>query len=174
MRNWPRYSRGSFEAEEITRPLRKKIFFSTPLLLTKSVPVFCPRLSHWSRSPGSIVFRLPLTLMMEEWAKGAGLYRRAELRPLSLRHDRGETLFRCGRSHRPQLRRRHRPRRTGSLPVHARPAGVDVPRQALDDAPIRRLLDRRGVEQALSLPSRARHNRTLGGVRSAHADRDGL
>src|SRR5207302_7142754 len=75
MRNWPRYSRGSFDAEEITRPLRKKIFFSVPLLRTQSVPVFCPRLSHWSRSPGSIVLRLPLTLMIGTGAeKGDELY----------------------------------------------------------------------------------------------------
>src|SRR3954465_8921947 len=71
MRNWPRYSRGSFDAEEITRPLRKKIFFSVPLLRTQSVPVFCPRLSHWSRSPGSIVLRLPLTLMIGSEARAS-------------------------------------------------------------------------------------------------------
>src|SRR6185436_6635640 len=59
MRNWPRYSRGSFEAEEMTRPWRKKIFFSTRLFEMTSVPVFCPRLSHCSKSPGSIVLRLP-------------------------------------------------------------------------------------------------------------------
>src|SRR5688572_554341 len=68
MRNWPRYSRGSLDAEEITRPLRKKIFFSTFLLLMTSVPVFCPRLSHWSRSPGSIVCKLPLRAITERRA----------------------------------------------------------------------------------------------------------
>src|SRR3954468_15787049 len=93
MRNWPRYSRGSFDAEEITRPLRKKIFFSVPLLRTQSVPVFCPRLSHWSRSPGSIVFRLPLTLMIEGGAKGGELYRRARVRPISLRAMADEKIF---------------------------------------------------------------------------------
>ena len=51
------------EAEEITRPRLKKIFFSTAFLVTISVPVFCPRLSHWSRSPGSIVLRFPETPM---------------------------------------------------------------------------------------------------------------
>src|SRR3954469_8006205 len=71
MRNCPRYSRGSFDADEITRPLRKKIFFSVPLLRTQSVPVFCPRLSHWSRSPGSIVLRLPLTLMIGSEARAS-------------------------------------------------------------------------------------------------------
>src|SRR5688500_6550705 len=80
MRNWPRYSRGSLEAEEITRPVRKKIFFSTRLLEITSVPVFCPRLSHWSRSPGSIVRRLP-----ERPIEGARLYP-----PLSMLPERGE------------------------------------------------------------------------------------
>src|SRR5437868_4980262 len=61
MRNWPRYSRGSFEAEEMTRPRWKKIFFSMAFLVTMSVPVFWPRLSHWSRSPGSMVLRFPVT-----------------------------------------------------------------------------------------------------------------
>src|SRR5438552_16543076 len=63
MRNCPRYSRGSLEAEEMTRPRLKKIFFSMAFLVTMSVPVFWPRLSHWSRSPGSMVLRLPLTPM---------------------------------------------------------------------------------------------------------------
>src|SRR2546428_402624 len=61
IRNWPRYSRGSLEAEEMTRPPLKKIRFSTDLFATTSVPFFWPRLSHCSRSPGSIVLRLPLT-----------------------------------------------------------------------------------------------------------------
>src|SRR5262245_57360114 len=65
MRNWPRYSRGSLEAEEITRPRWKKIFFSTAFLVTMSVPVFWPRLSHWSKSPGSMVLRCPLTAILE-------------------------------------------------------------------------------------------------------------
>src|SRR3954471_17450780 len=93
MRNCPRYSRGSFDAEEITRPLRKKIFFSTPLLRTQSVPVFCPRLSHWSRSPGSIVFRLPLTLMIEVGAKGGELYERAGCARYDYPAMTGEKLF---------------------------------------------------------------------------------
>ena len=61
IRNWPRYSRGSEEAEEMTRPDLKKMRFSTDLFLMKRVPVFWPRLSHCSRSPGCIVFRFPLT-----------------------------------------------------------------------------------------------------------------
>src|ERR1051325_10063962 len=60
----------------MTRPWRKKIFFVTPALLTTSVPVFCPRLNHWRRSPGSIVLRLPLTPMV----KGIGLYRAVAVR----------------------------------------------------------------------------------------------
>src|ERR1041384_2861959 len=78
MRNCPRYSRGSLDAEEITRPRRKKIFFSTLLFVMTSVPVFCPRLSHWRRSPGSIVWRFPERPMT---SKGARLYLR------SLRHS---------------------------------------------------------------------------------------
>ena len=59
MRNWPRYSRGSVDADEITRPSRRKIFFSIPFAVSTSVPVFCAKFSHWSRSPGVIVRRLP-------------------------------------------------------------------------------------------------------------------
>src|SRR6185436_19034216 len=89
MRNWPRYSRGSFEAEEITRPPRKKIFFSTRLLLMTRVPVFCPRLSHWRRSPGSIVLRLP-----ERAMRKAANYKRAltSRRPKQKRRPRGPPL----------------------------------------------------------------------------------
>src|SRR5688500_19858010 len=76
MRNCPRYSRGSLDADEITRPVRKKIFFSTRLLVITSVPVFCPRLSHWSKSPGSIVRRLP-----ERPIERRRLYPAVSLRP---------------------------------------------------------------------------------------------
>ncbi len=44
-----------------------------------------------------------------------------------------------------------------------------VPRATVDDAPVRRLRHRRRIERALSLPARARHDRALGGVRSADA-----
>src|SRR5438874_10643591 len=70
MRNWPRYSRGSLEAEEITRPLRKKIFFSTCEFDTTSVPLFWLRLTHWNRSAAFIV-SLPVRGM-----QGAGFYQR--------------------------------------------------------------------------------------------------
>ena len=52
------------------------------------------------------------------------------------------------------LRREARlPRR---VPVHARRPADDVPRPPLDDAPVRRLRRRRGVERALPLPARRR------------------
>ena len=60
----------------------------------------------------------------------------------------------------------------GRLPVHARRLSVDVPRQALDDAAVRRLRDGGGDERALPLPARSRPDRALDGVR--HADVDGL
>ena len=60
----------------------------------------------------------------------------------------------------------------GVYPVHARRLPVDVPRQALDDAPVRRLRHRRGDERALPLPARPRPDRPLDGLR--HADADGL
>ena len=72
------------------------------------------------------------------------------------------------RRHRP----RPRPRLPGRLPVHARGVPVDVPREALDDAAVRRLRDRRGDERALPLPAGARTDRPLDGLR--HADADGL
>ena len=60
----------------------------------------------------------------------------------------------------------------GRLPVHARRLSVDVPRQALDDAAVRRLRHRGGDERALPLPARPRPDRALDRVR--HADADGL
>ena len=72
--------------------------------------------------------------------------------------------------------RRHRLRRNARLPgrlsVHARRLSVDVPREALDDAPVRGLRDGRGDERALPLPARARADGPLDGLR--HADADGL
>ena len=60
----------------------------------------------------------------------------------------------------------------GVYPVHARRLSVDVPRQALDDAPVRRLRHRGRDERALPLPARSRPDRALDGLR--HADADGL
>ena len=69
-------------------------------------------------------------------------------------------------------RLRPRPRLPGRVSLHARRLPVDVPRPALDDAPVRRLRHRRGDERALPLPARARPDRPLDRVR--HADADGL
>ena len=51
---------------------------------------------------------------------------------------------------------RRRPRAPGRVPVHARRPADDVPRPALDDAPVRRLRHRRRDERALPLPARRR------------------
>ena len=47
---------------------------------------------------------------------------------------------------------------------------VDVPRAAVDDAPVRRLRHQRGDQRALPLPARPRPDRPLDGVRHALAD----
>ena len=90
----------------------------------------------------------------------------------ALQHDLGPreraALHARGRRDRP----RPRPRLPRRLPVHPRRLSVDVPRQALDDAAVRRLRHRRGDEPALPLPARARADRPLDGLR--HADADGL
>ena len=69
-------------------------------------------------------------------------------------------------------RLRPRPRLPGRLSVHARRLSVDVPRQAVDDAAVRRLRHGGGDERALPVPARARPDGALDGVR--HADADGL
>ena len=83
------------------------------------------------------------------------------------------------RGPRPVHARRHRrprrgsgPRAAGRAAVHPRRPGDDVPQPAVDDAPVRRLLDRAGDEQALPLPPRAGPDRPVGRVRPA--DPDGL
>ena len=60
----------------------------------------------------------------------------------------------------------------GRVPVHPRRLPVDVPRAALDDAPVRRLRHGRGDQRALPLPARPRPDRALDRLR--HADPDGL
>ena len=60
--------------------------------------------------------------------------------------------------------------RPGDYPVHARHPRVDVPRAAVDDAPVRRLRHERGDQRALPLPARPRPDRALDGVRHAVAD----
>ncbi len=69
-------------------------------------------------------------------------------------------------------RLRPRPGVPGRVPVHARRVSLHVPRQALDDAPVRRLRHRRGDERALPLPARPRADGPVDGLR--HADPDGL
>ena len=71
-----------------------------------------------------------------------------------------------------RARLRPRPRLPGRISVHPRRLSVDVPRPALDDAPVRRLRHGRGDERALPLPARARADGPLDGLR--HADADGL
>ena len=67
-----------------------------------------------------------------------------------------------------------RPARTRSgarrVPVHARDLRVDVPRAAVDDAPVRRLRHERGDQRALPLPARPRPDRAVDRVRHALAD----
>ena len=96
----------------------------------------------------------------------AGAAGRALLHDLG-RRERAALLARERRG-----RLRARPRLAGRLSLHARRLPVDVPRPALDDAPVRRLRHGRGDERALPLPPRARADRPLDGVR--HADADGL
>ena len=69
-------------------------------------------------------------------------------------------------------RLRPRPRLSRRLSLHARRLPVDVPREAVDDAAVRRLRHRRGDERALPLPARARPDGPLDRLR--HADPDGL
>ena len=68
-------------------------------------------------------------------------------------------------------RRRARPRRAGSYPVHPRRAPDHVPRQGLDDAPVRRLRQSAGHQRALSVPARPGTDGPLGRLR--HADAHG-
>ena len=68
-------------------------------------------------------------------------------------------------------RPRARPRLPRRAPLHPRGLPVDVPRPALDDAPVRRLRHRRGDQRALPLPARPRPDGALDRVR--HADPDG-
>ncbi len=58
----------------------------------------------------------------------------------------------------------------GAVPVHARHPRVDVPREAVDDAAVRRLRQRGRHQPALPVPSRPRPDRPVGGVRHAHPD----
>ena len=68
-----------------------------------------------------------------------------------------------------------RPRRRLGLPgraaVHPRAVPVDVPRAAVDDAPVRRVRFAGGDERALPLPAGARADGAVGRVRPADAAR---
>ena len=67
-------------------------------------------------------------------------------------------------------RLRARPRRSRRLPVHARHPRDRLPRQALDDAAVRRVRHARSDQRALSAPARSRRHRPQRRVRSADAD----
>src|SRR3990170_7861586 len=60
---------------------------------------------------------------------------------------------------------------SGGVPVYAGRPADDVSRPAVDDAAVRRLRRRGGVQPALPLPAGARPDRPLRGVRPADADR---
>ncbi len=83
-----------------------------------------------------------------------------------VRHPREPAL----RPERREARARGPARLPRRVPVHPRRAADDVPRPVLDDAPVRRLRHRRGVEQALPLPPQVGADRPLGRVRPPHAD----
>ena len=65
-----------------------------------------------------------------------------------------------------------RPRRSRQTSLHPRDPRNDVSRQALDDAPIQRIRNRRGNEPALSVSPGARTDRAVGGL--SPPDLDGL
>ena len=87
---------------------------------------------------------------------------------------------RGSRSKRALRRGRRPPRARGAagrarrVPVHARHPPGHVPRPAVDDAPVRRLRDRRGDQPPLPLPDRARLDRALDGLRPADPARPRL
>ncbi len=62
------------------------------------------------------------------------------------------------------------PGRARAVPVHPRRLPEHVHRPAVDDAPVRRLRHRQGVERALPPPRRAGHRRAVGRLRPADAD----
>ena len=58
----------------------------------------------------------------------------------------------------------------GRIPVHARHSSDRLSRQAVDDAPVRRLRHRARHQRALQVPARAGTDRALGRVRFPDAD----
>ena len=112
----------------------------------------------------------------------AGRRRTAEKTRQGLREDAGveegldHGLGRAGRAARgpgyaARLRLRARPRLAGGVPLHPRRAADRLPRQALDDAAVRRLRHGEADQRALPLPPRARADRALDGLRPADAQR---
>src|SRR5712692_7314929 len=91
--------------------------------------------------------------------------------PRTFRHhfrNRHQAYLRARRRQGSRFPRRYRLPRRFSL--HPRRAAHDVPRAALDDAPVRRLRRRRGIQPPLPLPLRQRPDRPLGRLRPAHPD----
>src|ERR1700687_2396662 len=84
-----------------------------------------------------------------------------------------------GDPHRRQLRARRRRGhrlpagggRSGRGALRSRHPPGHVPAPPLDDAPVRRLLERRRVQPALSLPPGPWHHRPVGGLRPPDPDR---
>src|SRR5471032_2218528 len=66
---------------------------------------------------------------------------------------------------------RARPRLAGGVPLHARRPPDGLPRQALDDAPVRRLWHGEADQRALPLSPRPRADRPLDGLPPADAIR---
>ena len=134
----------------------------TPRTLGRSAMARNPRLSAMAVEPDA----------REACARvaGGGLLRQARARgPLhdDLRRTGEAALHRgrplgLGRGHRPGLSRR--------TAVHPRRLSVDVPRPALDDAPVRGVRHRRGDQRPLPLPARPRADRALHRLRHAHPD----
>ena len=69
-----------------------------------------------------------------------------------------------------RLGRRGAAGQAGGVPVHAWCLPLDVHRPPVDDAAVRRLRDRQGVQRALQAARRERHRRAVGRVRPADPD----
>ncbi len=91
--------------------------------------------------------------------------------PLHRLRHRDRAALRRGR---PPGRPGRAPRRARRVPVHPRHPQGDVPPADLDDAPVRGLRERQGVQRALPLPARARRHRPVDGLRPAHPARPRL
>ena len=120
-----------------------------------------------------------LKAAQEEWRRTdlAKAAEKSALRRAGFQTDSGipiPDLLTPGRRRRPERRGRRevpaRPRVPRPVPVHARRAADDVPRPAVDHAPVRRLRHAGGHQPALQVPARARHDRPLHRLRYAGAD----